>query len=111
MFVDDYAWKDRFTVTNNGAGTITAALDVHDTVSFELQVGHEYEFVPSISATASLRSPRNVTAIVDFYDTAAALALNPVDAGVQIVVIPEPASASLFCMIALLILSRRRRSA
>lgn len=110
-FQDFDKWEDRFVITNDGDGTLTAALDVDDTVQFELLVGYEYQFIPSMSSYVSLRKPLNVTLTSDFYNTAA-FSLRSHDANVRITLVPEPAGlVALTAMLAPWALRRRRLTA
>jgi hypothetical protein len=108
-FQDFETWEDRFVVTNDGNGTITAALDVDDTVQFELLVGYEYQFIPTMSSYASLRKPLNVTLTSDFYNTAT-YSLRSHDPNVRVTLVPEPAALmALTAILAPYALVRRRR--
>ena len=107
MFQDFEKWEDRFVVTNDGNGTLTAALDVDDAVQFQLLVGYEYQFIPSMVSYVWLRQPLNVTLTSDFYNTAA-FSLQSEDPNVRVTLVPEPdalvALAAIFAACA-----RRRR--
>lgn len=103
----DYGdWEGDFVLTDHGGGHRSATLDITETVTFETTIGAEFQFHLDLIAHAEAHAPVGVSATADFFDTATMNFSAP--EGVSIVLVPEPAAASML-LGGVLLLARRRR--
>ena len=104
----DYGdWEGDFTFTDHGGGHRSARLDITEAITFDTAVGEEFQFHFDLVAHAEAHAPVGVSATADFFDTATISFSVP--EGVSIVLVPEPAGASLMVLAGSAALRRRRR--
>ena len=104
----DYGdWEGDFVFTDHGNGHRSARLDLTESVTFDTTVGDEFQFLLDLVAHAEAHAPVGVSATTNFFDTATMSFSAP--EGVSIVLVPEPAAASLVVLAGVGALRRRRR--